>query len=97
MNTHDPSLITQDAIARRARQLWDERGRPIGQDVEIWLEAERQLVAETPPAATVVSTKPTRARRRAVTADPIKPEEVNERLDDFGEPSRRSATSVDLT
>lgn len=97
MSTHESTpLITQDAITRRARQIWDERGRPIGQDVEIWLDAERQLAAELAAPARVVSTKPAR-RRRAVAADSIKPDEVSERLDDFGESPRRSATSVDLT
>ncbi|HEY0944238.1 MAG TPA: DUF2934 domain-containing protein [Opitutaceae bacterium] len=30
-------------IARRARELWEQEGRPVGRDEEIWLEAERQL------------------------------------------------------
>ncbi len=97
MNAPNSPFPTQDAIARRARQLWDERGRPANQDTEIWHEAERQLRAEVAPPATVVSAKPARARRRPVAADEIKPEEVTERLNDFGETSRRSATSVDLT
>jgi Protein of unknown function (DUF2934). len=96
MNTDPTPPLTRDAIARRARELSDERGRPTDQDVPIWLEAERQLMGETSAAAPVVSTKSTRTRRRA-SADSIKPGEVNERLDDFGEPPRRSATSVDLT
>lgn len=30
-------------IARRAKELWEQEGRPAGRDQEIWLEAERQL------------------------------------------------------
>jgi len=97
MSTLNPTLLSQDAIARRARQLWDERGRPGDQDVEIWLEAERQLLTEAAPTPPLVSAKPARQRRRQEAADEIKPAEVNERLDDFGEPPRRSATSVNLT
>jgi len=26
-----------------ARQVWEERGRPAGQDFDIWIEAERRL------------------------------------------------------
>ena len=34
---------THDAIARQAYELWQNRGCPVGQDTELWLEAERQL------------------------------------------------------
>lgn len=36
---------THDEIAGRARQLWSDYGQPSGRDEEIWLEAERQLLA----------------------------------------------------
>lgn len=39
--THLPTPI---AVARRARQLWEESNRPNDRDEEIWAEAERQLV-----------------------------------------------------
>ncbi len=32
-----------DEISRRARAIWEERGRPDGRDLEHWLDAERQL------------------------------------------------------
>lgn len=35
--------IGEDAIARRAHELWEQEGRPEGRAVEHWLEAERQL------------------------------------------------------
>jgi hypothetical protein len=38
------ALPLHDAIAVRAYQLWEGYGRPEGRDVEIWLEAERQLL-----------------------------------------------------
>lgn len=34
----------RDDIARHAYFLWEARGRPTGQDTEIWLEAERELL-----------------------------------------------------
>lgn len=34
---------THDEITERARSIWIERGRPGGQDLEHWLDAERQL------------------------------------------------------
>ncbi|HWC61385.1 MAG TPA: DUF2934 domain-containing protein [Verrucomicrobiae bacterium] len=36
---------TQEQIARRAYEIFIERGQPEGRDLEHWLEAERQLRA----------------------------------------------------
>lgn len=35
-------------IERKARQIWEELGRPEGQDEVIWLEAERQILNPLP-------------------------------------------------
>ena len=42
----DHPVITKDDVAQRAYELFLARGRVDGHDVEDWLEAERQLVAE---------------------------------------------------
>jgi hypothetical protein len=34
---------SHEAVAQRARQIWQKYGRPSGRDPEIWFEAERQL------------------------------------------------------
>ena len=34
---------THDEISRQAYELWQNRGCPDGRDLELWLEAERQL------------------------------------------------------
>jgi hypothetical protein len=39
------SRIDPEAIARRAHELYERRGREHGRDREDWLEAERELVA----------------------------------------------------
>jgi Protein of unknown function (DUF2934) len=51
---HQPSVTTEnqramskDDVAHRAYELFLARGRVDGHDVEDWLEAERQLVAES--------------------------------------------------
>jgi hypothetical protein len=36
----------QDAIRRRAHQLWETAGKPEGKEDHFWLEAERQLREE---------------------------------------------------
>lgn len=38
------TIPLQDRISDQARQLWENYGRPHGRDVEIWLEAERQVL-----------------------------------------------------
>ncbi len=38
--------LTYDAIATRAFQIWEAKGRPEGQDIENWREAEAQLLDE---------------------------------------------------
>jgi hypothetical protein len=40
---------TREQIAALAREIWEERGRPEGSDLDIWLEAERQLEGEGTP------------------------------------------------
>lgn len=38
--------ITHEQIADRARQIWEQRGCPQGEDERNWREAERQLKKE---------------------------------------------------
>ena len=44
MKTNSP---THEEIAHRAQEIWQQSGTPNGRDTEIWLEAERQLMAGT--------------------------------------------------
>jgi len=57
MNEH-PSPLSHDQIASRAREIWEENGRPEGKAEEHWQRAESELLAHlaelaaaTPPAA----------------------------------------------
>lgn len=38
--------LTHEQIAERARRIWEQRGRPDGEDDRNWREAERQLKRE---------------------------------------------------
>jgi len=40
------ALISHEAIARRAHQLWDEAGQPDGRDTAHWRQAESELHAQ---------------------------------------------------
>jgi hypothetical protein len=35
--------VTHEQIQDKAREIWHARGCPVGQDLEIWLEAEKAL------------------------------------------------------
>src|ERR1043166_799179 len=59
--------IAHEEIARRAEELWRERGWPAGQDEAIWLEAESKLQGET--EAQPVAQTPS----RSTAAEPAKP------------------------
>lgn len=39
--------VSQDNIARRARELWEIAGRPEGRDDEFWFKAEQQVRGES--------------------------------------------------
>ena len=58
--TTPPVPCDQNEIARRAYLLWEQAGRPPGQHLRFWLEAEGQVlataVAAQPPAAPAKST-----------------------------------------
>lgn len=41
--------VTREQIAALAHAIWVDRGRPEGSDMDIWLEAERQLQAKATP------------------------------------------------
>lgn len=64
------SKPTQEQISQRAYEIYIERGRPEGRDLEHWLEAERQLSprndssrSQTAAASAPEMTAPPRATR----------------------------------
>ena len=38
-----------EAVRSRARELWETNGRPVGRDLEFWLQAERELIVDSRP------------------------------------------------
>jgi hypothetical protein len=37
---------TTEEIRARAHELWELEGRPVGRDLDIWLQAERELTGD---------------------------------------------------
>jgi hypothetical protein len=56
-----------ERIAERAYRIWEDAGRPEGQDVEHWLSAEAEL-AEAGPADEEGAVAPPRAATGAPSA-----------------------------
>jgi hypothetical protein len=46
MNSPEKNPPTHQAISGRARTLWEAAGRPEGEDMNHWLQAERELNRE---------------------------------------------------
>jgi hypothetical protein len=59
--TTQPQHPTHDDIALLAYQLWEKNGRPAGQEVEFWLQAEQSLRPVIKPPAPVAPPVPPRA------------------------------------
>jgi hypothetical protein len=67
-----PSIPSRDEIAARAYEIWERNGRPAGQDVRFWLEAEQSLqpslnpqpprAAQIPPSVPPPQAKPAAAK-----------------------------------
>jgi hypothetical protein len=52
LTTHPATDVNDDVVARRAFELYCERGREDGHDLDDWLQAEREVRGEaTSPAA----------------------------------------------
>src|SRR3954469_7675195 len=68
--TDSSSTPTQEQIARRAYEIFIERGQPEGQDLEHWLEAEKQLrtAGQTKGAPQMAATSSVRAAQPAAAA-----------------------------
>ena len=67
--------IQTQEIAKRSYMIWEKKGRPHGQDLDHWLQAERELVEENggammakPKAASKPSTPRKRRTKKAETA-----------------------------
>ena len=57
-------LHSADRVRDLAYTLWEQQGRPAGRDLELWLQAERQL-SEARPAngAADLAPAPKKARK----------------------------------
>ena len=40
------STHSHEKTAKRAEKIWQDYGKPVGRDIEIWHEAERQIAAD---------------------------------------------------
>lgn len=89
--------VTREQIAALAHAIWKDRGCPQGSDLDIWLEAERQLkdgAIRRPVAADEIPADP--ARAGDLDADPALRPRIEHALDELpprGD-AKRSPTSL---
>ena len=67
-----PSEPTEGEIQHAAYRLWEEQGRPVGRDLEIWLAAKTRLEHAAPACASALR-RPIRATFRARNAQGAPP------------------------
>lgn len=73
MKTHSPRQPTHEQIATAAFLIWEQAGKPHGQDAAHWFQAEQQLKADCAHDAGALrriapaGAKRTRQTRRAVS------------------------------
>jgi len=65
-NGHADNLNDADAVARRAYEIYQNRGGNDGADLDDWLEAERQL---KPGLSDITGPAPAKPRRRKSAAE----------------------------
>jgi hypothetical protein len=46
MNASRNPRISHEMVSKRAREIWEASGRPVGADLDHWLRAERELEDE---------------------------------------------------
>jgi hypothetical protein len=83
---------THEEISETARALWEHRGRPVGEDTDIWLEAEQKLQGGIHVSA--ADEAHFADRDQPLNNDGEPSGEIEERLRSFGAPGDRSATSL---
>ncbi len=60
--------VNESKIGVVAYRMWEQAGRPAGQDMQFWLDAEAQLRTAAKSAFTALPARPAPADSRADTA-----------------------------
>lgn len=91
-----PPPPTHEQIAALAHEIWHERGSPEGSDVDIWLEAERQLKG-APPTRPIADEIPADPDRVGTDDDPALNPSTDREIREIGGPlEQRSPTALNL-
>jgi hypothetical protein len=86
---------THDQIAALAHEIWRERGSPDGSDVDIWLEAERQLNGMPPTRPEAADAIPADLSAPDPDDDPALNPDTDREIENIGgRREQRSPTSL---
>lgn len=91
-NFKEPSY---EEISARARTIWESRGRPEGQDDEIWLDAERELQRDAVVSnQEIATTRPARPSSGGANSRSPLGSTRRARRTDADEPTRTLANEI---
>lgn len=79
-----PAPPTREQIAALAHEIWLERGSPEGSDIDIWLEAERQLTGAPEGKPSAVDPIPANLENPALDSDIAMRPNIDRELDRYG-------------
>lgn len=70
-NSSASSAVSAEAISRRAYELWENAGRPDGNDMSHWLQAEKELTGQSSGTEPTRYTDQPQTRASATDARPL--------------------------
>jgi hypothetical protein len=91
MNNKIESSVTvnESKIGVVAYHLWERAGRPAGQDMQFWLDAEAQLRATAKPAPTAILARTSPAESVAATTQKSPPVQYVSRQTEPAKPQQK--------
>jgi hypothetical protein len=69
-HSNPDSYPTRAAVEKRAREIWEQRGRPDGQELDHWYQAEKELLEIRNRAEKAASSRPAAKPTPSATAKP---------------------------
>jgi hypothetical protein len=81
--------VNASRIGVVAYQMWEKAGRPAGQDMQFWLDAEAQLRTAAKAALTAQPARPAPVEPKTVTAQKAPPVQFGPRQPDPAKPEQK--------
>jgi len=97
MRTAKPKSTPEDKIRARAHEIWEHNGRPDGQDLDHWRQAEAELAPRAKKPGKAAAPKKAKPAAKAAAAAPksvkAKPAKSKAKPKSAAAPKRRKAAA----